>query len=79
MQKVREILVEILGKQILLLDDEQVVPNNVITWDSLNHLKIILSLENEFGIDILPDDITKMKEGLISIMELLKKYGVDIK
>lgn len=35
-------------------------PNTVKTWDSLNHLNLIVAFEEEFSIDIEPEEIKGM-------------------
>ncbi len=46
-------------------------PKNTKKWDSLNHVKIIMAIENTFDIDILPEEainLTSFKDTL----ELMK-------
>tara|TARA_B100000131_G_C17596740_1_gene401625 strand:+ start:286 stop:501 length:216 start_codon:yes stop_codon:yes gene_type:complete len=54
-EKVLKLLGEVLEKNIKLNDSA----DNVSNWDSLNHLRIILEIENEFDIsiehEIIPD------------------------
>ena len=35
-------------------------PDTVETWDSLHHLSFVLSLEQEFGIQISPEEIEQL-------------------
>ena len=42
----------------------------VKNWDSLNHLHLIISLEQEFGIDFHEDEIVKMTSTTI-IVEII--------
>jgi acyl carrier protein len=35
-------------------------PDTVQTWDSLHHLSFVLSLEQEFAIQILPEEIEQL-------------------
>ena len=37
-------------------------PSNLERWDSLQHLILISSFEEEFGIDIDPDEVVEMYE-----------------
>lgn len=54
-EKVLKLLGEVLEKNIKLNDSA----DNLSNWDSLNHLRIILEIENEFDIsiehEIIPD------------------------
>jgi acyl carrier protein len=43
-------------------------PENNSEWDSLNHIKIIMELENTFNVEITPEDaleINSIKEACI--------------
>jgi len=35
-------------------------PDNVETWDSIQHLNLVLSLEQEFGIQFSPEEIEQL-------------------
>jgi acyl carrier protein len=35
-------------------------PDTIENWDSLNHLNVVLALEQEFGIQFLPEEIEKL-------------------
>ena len=47
--------------EIFFLDEEEVklelTPDDVETWDSLNHLILVTAVENEFGIKLSMRDI----------------------
>jgi acyl carrier protein len=38
----------------------QTSPNTIDTWDSLKHLDLILALEQEFALQISPDEMAEM-------------------
>jgi len=44
-------------------------------WDSLTHIRLVMEIEEEFGIDILPDDISK----LTSYFKILEKLERDLR
>lgn len=51
---------------------DDVSPKNTKKWDSLNHLKIIMEIENTFNIELLPEeaiDLFSFKDSL----ELVRK------
>lgn len=50
-QKLKEILIELLKIDSLTTSD-QLDKNNIKSWDSVTHLKIILTIEKEFKIKI---------------------------
>ena len=49
---------------VLKIDEEIITgdfsPNQIDNWDSMNHMKIIISLEEEYGIMFEADEIPKM-------------------
>ena len=50
--------------EVLEIDEEMISgefsPNHISNWDSMRHMKIIISLEEEYGIMFEADEITKM-------------------
>jgi acyl carrier protein len=42
-------------------------PDNIESWDSMNHMNLILAIEEEFQLKILDDDAVE----LLSFLELL--------
>jgi acyl carrier protein len=48
--------------------DERSSPDDVSAWDSLQHLQIILALEEEFGVRFQPEEIDHLQTagGLIA-------------
>ena len=56
---------------------EDTSPETIPTWDSLNHLDIVMALEFEFGISMEVEDVLEMHNvGLVRAT--LRKYGVDV-
>lgn len=52
-------------------------PDTVSTWDSLNHLTLVLALETEFGITLTPQNVFDMRS--VGLMQtILRNHGVDI-
>ena len=47
-------------------------PDKISQWDSLNHLNLIISIENEFGINIEPEDFPKLYTDFEKIDDYLK-------
>ena len=51
-------------------------PNTGKTWDSLNHLNLIAAFEEEFSIDIEPEEIKGMMESFKQFKSvILQKAG----
>lgn len=51
-------------------------PETVANWDSLNHLNLVLALEQEFGIQFSPEETIDGMDSLDRIIHLLKQKQV---
>ena len=40
--------------------DDNLSPDTVDEWDSLNHTNLVIALEQEFGVTFSPDEIIEM-------------------
>jgi len=40
---------------------DDISQSNFVKWDSLNHLNLVVELEDEFGVSFEPEDIAEMK------------------
>lgn len=56
-EKVKEILEVLLEHKI---DDTNISQENEELWDSLKHLEILVTIEEEFGIKFADEDIPKL-------------------
>ena len=60
-EKIRKIMAEILE-----ITEEEIEENSAIgdfpNWDSLHHLKIISTIEKEFGIQFTPDVLMDIED-----------------
>ena len=36
-------------------------PDSVESWDSVQHLNLVLAMESEFGVSVPPEDIDKLR------------------
>lgn len=51
-------------------------PDNIETWDSMQHLNLVLALEERFSIQLSPEEMEQMRSvGLISEMLEAKLHG----
>ncbi|MBU4273953.1 MAG: acyl carrier protein [Planctomycetes bacterium] len=50
-------------------------PEDVLRWDSLGHMTLIMDLEDEFGVHFEVDEITEMTSAG-RIIEILQAKGV---
>jgi acyl carrier protein len=63
---VRQIVSDILNVDPSLVGEES-GPDSIESWDSLQHLNIVLALEQKFGISLTPADI----QGMTSVRTLV--------
>jgi acyl carrier protein len=56
---------------------EESSPDTIPSWDSLNHLNVIMAMEQEFGVELSPDDAMSMLD-VSRIRSLLRGYGVEV-
>jgi len=50
-------------------------PETIENWDSMGHLMLTLELEQQFGVQIPPEDVEKMTS-VAAIEETLSRCGV---
>jgi acyl carrier protein len=53
-----------------------IVPEDVLRWDSLGHMTLVMELEDAFDVHFEVDEITEMSSGR-KILEILKSKGVQ--
>ena len=53
----------------------ELVPEDVLLWDSLGHMNLVMELEDEFGLQLEVDEITEMSTAG-KIIEILQSKGV---
>ena len=56
--------------------DEDSSPDNIESWGSLNHMKLVVSLEEEFNVQFTDDDITELINMKLIIAVLLEKLPI---
>ena len=60
LNRVREIV-----SDVLQVDGDAITPDsspeNVPSWDSVQHLNLVLALEDEYGLQFLPEEMDQMK------------------
>ena len=49
--------------------------DEVEEWDSLSHIKLVMELESEFGIEIEPDSIAKLYSNFDVIVSFVRELG----
>ena len=58
-ERVRGIAADVLNVPGHAITDES-SPENIEAWDSLQHLNLVLALEQEFGVQFEPEEIDRM-------------------
>lgn len=60
LEQVREIASDIFGTKADKITAES-SPQTIENWDSMQHLNLVLALEEKFGVQFEPEDIEEMK------------------
>jgi acyl carrier protein len=60
LQQVRSIASDIFGVPAGEITVES-SPETIETWDSMQHLNLVLAVEEKFGVQLEPEDIEQMK------------------
>ncbi len=71
-KEVKEILVKVLEIDIDTILDNA-TQKDIAKWDSLQHLNLIVEIEDKYDISIDPEDISEMLS-IDKIIEIIKKY-----
>lgn len=71
-EQVAQILSLLLGQNFISSDD--VSMENQELWDSMKHIEIITTLEEELGISFNIEDIPKLTS-MVKIIEAIKNLG----
>ena len=60
LDQVCQIAADVFGKDVKLLGADS-SPEQVETWDSVQHLTLVLALEAKYGIEFGPEEMERMK------------------
>ena len=71
-KEVKEILANVLEIDIATIFDNA-TQKDIAKWDSLQHLNLIVEIEDKYDISIDPEDISEMIS-IDKIIEIIKKY-----
>ena len=75
-QKFRSIVSAVLQiKEDQVTDD--LSPEQVDTWDSLNHINLIGALEQEFGLTLATENL-EQSQSIPSLKSLLAEHGIHV-
>jgi len=75
-QKLRSVISTVLGIPEDRVTDD-LSPDTVDTWDSLNHINIISALEQEFGITLATDNLADSMS-IPKLKNLLTQHNVEV-
>jgi acyl carrier protein len=66
-QRILADLFHIPAEQITLISSPELIEN----WDSLNHLNLVLAIEQEFGVQLMPEEIDQLLsvEHIIALLD----------
>lgn len=54
--------------------DDQTTPHDIPVWDSLGHINIITAIEDEYDIEIAPEQIAKL-ESVSDFKKLIRELS----
>jgi acyl carrier protein len=68
--KVQELLRDVVDDDTVVIDDDTVA-EDVVDWDSTNHVRLIVAIEDEFKVRFETDEITR-PESVGDLVDLIK-------
>ena len=74
--KVKKIISGVFNLQIDSINDDA-SPENILNWDSLNHMNLIVSLEEEFSIRFSDKEIGEMLNLELIIYTIKQKVNLQ--
>lgn len=76
-KKINKILCDVFNIKDEASIKDELGPDEIKEWDSLAHVELVTSLEEEFDISLDVIEISRMYT-IGDIKNILKKYGVEI-
>jgi acyl carrier protein len=71
LEQVRAIASDIFGVPVRKITADS-SPETIETWDSMQHLNLVLAVEEKFGLQLSPEEIEEMKS-VGAVAELVEK------
>lgn len=73
--------VETLFREVLFIEEEtklteETGPDDIDAWDSLGHVNIITAVEDEYDVEITPEEIAEISS-IGDIKKLLQRKGIS--
>lgn len=72
--KLKQVLADVFGVDASTIDDDASV-DTIAKWDSLNHLNLVLALEEQFKVSLSEDQIVEMMNYPL-VKAVLEENGV---
>jgi acyl carrier protein len=72
LQQIRQIAADIFNLPMEAVTTES-SPNTIENWDSLQHVNLVLALEQNFNVQFFPEEITEMSNIKMIAMLMEKK------
>ena len=69
-EKLKKIFVDLFDVEASLTNNELNI-NTISSWDSLNHLNLMITIESKFGIEISPDDFPDLYSDFETILDFI--------
>lgn len=73
---IKEVMARLFHVNVKDIDDDSSM-DTIEEWDSLNHLKLVLALEDECGISFTEEESVEILSFAL-IKEVLKEHGVEV-
>ena len=74
--RLRDIVADVFGVSVETINEDS-NPDTIDTWDSVAHINLILSLEEELAVTLSPEDAMEMLSVRL-IRTILNKHGITI-
>jgi acyl carrier protein len=71
-QEIKQIMSKVFDLDIDTISDNA-IQKDIIKWDSLNHLNLVVEIEDYYDISIEPEDISEMVS-IDQILIIINKY-----
>lgn len=75
--KLKQVLSDVFGVDASAINDEASV-DTIKKWDSLNHLNLVLALEEQFKVSFTEDQVVEMLNYPL-VKAVLQEHGVEFR
>jgi acyl carrier protein len=75
--KLKQVLADVFGVDPSVINDEASV-DTVEKWDSLNHLNLVIALEEQFKVSLTEEQIVEMMNYPL-VKAVLQEHGVEFR